>query len=166
MQQQKDSFRTTIVNQYRRLVDGTVKAALAIDAPPEGWARTARKAFGIPIPIISKRSGLSKAEIFRIERGEVEGKVQLDTLRRLAQAMDCELHYAIVPRKKVDALISEKAHEAAVRIVSEMSTHMKLEMQGLSKHQVDDQVRMVQSQLLSMSSQSFWKKLEAIESDC
>lgn len=165
MLQQKDSFRATVVKQYRRLVDSTVEAAQSIDAPTEGWARTVRKALGIPIPIISKRSGLSKAEIFRIERREVEGKVQLDTLRRLAQAMDCELHYAIVPRKKVDELISEKAHEAAVRIVSEMSTHMKLEMQGLSKRQVDDQVRMVLSQLLSMSSQSFWNKLESIECD-
>ena len=165
MLQQKDSFRRTVVKQYRRLVDGSIKSALAIDTPPEGWARTVRKALGIPIPIISKRSGLSKAEIFRIERGEAEGKVQLDTLRRLAQAMDCELHYAIVPRKEVDKLISEKAHEAAVRIVSEMSTHMKLEMQGLSKRQIDDQVLMVQSQLLSMSSQSFLNKLESIERD-
>ncbi len=165
MLQQKDSFRATVVKQYRRLVDGTVKAALTIDTPPEGWARTVRKALGIPISIISKRSGLSKAEIFRIERREVDGKVQLDTLRRLAQAMDCELHYAIVPRRKVDELISEKAHEAAVRIVSEMSTHMELEMQGLSKRQIDDQVRVVQSQLLGMSSQSFWNKLESIGRD-
>lgn len=165
MLQQKDSFRRTVVKQYRRLVDGAIKSALAIETPPEGWARTVRKALGIPIPIISKRSGLSKAEIFRIERQEAGGKVQLDTLRRLAQAMDCELHYAIVPRKKVDELISEKAYEAAVRIVSEMSTHMKLEMQGLSKRQIDDQVLMVQNQLLSMSSQSFWNKLESIERD-
>ena len=165
MLHQKDSFRETVVKQYRKLVDGAAKSALDIDTPPEGWARTVRKALGIPIPIISKRSGLSKAEIFRIERREVDGKVQLDTLRRLAQAMGCELHYAIVPRKKVDELISEKAHEAAVRIVSEMSSHMKLEMQGLSKSQIEEQVRMVQSQLLSMSSQSFWKKLESTQRD-
>lgn len=162
---QKDSFKATVVKQYRRLVDKVVKSALTIDTPPEGWARTVRKALGIPITVISKRSGLSKAEIFRIERRELDGKVQLDTLRRLAQAMDCDLYYAISPRKTVDELISEKAHEAAVRIVSEMSTHMNLEMQGLSQSQIEDQVRMVQSQLLSMSSQSFWNRVESIQRD-
>jgi transcriptional regulator with XRE-family HTH domain len=62
---------------------------------------------------VARRAGISAARVVQIERNERKGKVQLDTLGRLAAALDCRLVYAFVPRTSFEAMVLEQARRRA-----------------------------------------------------
>jgi predicted DNA-binding mobile mystery protein A len=63
------------------------------------WLRTLRQALGVPVEEFAQRLGVNQREIFRLEKYEEEARIQLGTLRRAAEALDCELVYALTPRR-------------------------------------------------------------------
>jgi transcriptional regulator with XRE-family HTH domain len=64
-----------------------------------GWLRTVRMLVGIPAVEAAKRIGVEVHEIFRRERAEVRGVIGLQSLRRAAEALDCELVYGLIPKE-------------------------------------------------------------------
>ena len=77
--------------------------------------------------------GVNQATALRIEKREAEGKVTLDILKRAADAMDCKLVYAIVPKEQysnLDDIINEHAESFARRILKRTEHTMQLEKQG------------------------------------
>jgi hypothetical protein len=65
----------------------------------EGWLRSVRLTVGMPVEELARRQGVSEREIFRQEKTERESRITLWALRRAAEAMDCELNYALVPKR-------------------------------------------------------------------
>jgi transcriptional regulator with XRE-family HTH domain len=65
----------------------------------KGWLREIRLAVGITAPELAKRAGISRSEVFRGEEREELRTISLATLARLAEAMDCRLVYAVIPKK-------------------------------------------------------------------
>jgi transcriptional regulator with XRE-family HTH domain len=65
----------------------------------DGWLRAVRLAVGITVEELACRQGVQQREIFRLERAERESRITLAALRRAAGAMDCELTYALTPRR-------------------------------------------------------------------
>ena len=63
------------------------------------WLRGVRRATGIPVKEVARRLGVTKYEVLRQEKAEMESRIQLATLRRAAEALDCELVYALKPRE-------------------------------------------------------------------
>jgi predicted DNA-binding mobile mystery protein A len=63
---------------------------------------------------LGKRMGVSGATVGEIEANEREGGIRLSTLRRAANAMDCELVYAFVPRDSLERTVLRQA-EAVLR---------------------------------------------------
>jgi predicted DNA-binding mobile mystery protein A len=82
--------------------------------PPRGWTRAIRDAFGMTAGQLGARMGVSQPTIQKLERSEQEGTIQVSSLRRLAEALDCELVYVFVPRQPL-----EKRYEAAARAVAD-----------------------------------------------
>jgi predicted DNA-binding mobile mystery protein A len=64
-----------------------------------GWLRALRQTLEIPVDEFARRLGVSRREVFRLEKSEEEARIQLGTLRRAAEALDCELIYALTPRQ-------------------------------------------------------------------
>ncbi len=65
----------------------------------EGWLRTVRRAVGIPVAQAAGRIGVKKDEVFRMEHAERRGAIELQTLRRAAEALGCEVVYGLTPRE-------------------------------------------------------------------
>ncbi len=65
----------------------------------QGWLRTVRQIVGIPAAEAAERIGVEQGEIFRAEYTEGRGVIELHTLRRAAEALDCELVYGLVPKE-------------------------------------------------------------------
>jgi predicted DNA-binding mobile mystery protein A len=59
--------------------------------------------------------GIKQPSIVAIEQSEVKGTIELATLRRVAEALDCTLIYAFVPKKQLDAMVRERARLFAHR---------------------------------------------------
>jgi transcriptional regulator with XRE-family HTH domain len=53
----------------------------------------------MPAIEFARRMGVQEREVYRMERAEEESRIELGSLRRAAEALDCELIYALTPRK-------------------------------------------------------------------
>ncbi len=78
---------------------------------------------------VAARAGISQPSVTRAEQGEAEGTIQLDTLRRMAAAMDCVVVYAIVPRRSLQETVEAQARRVAERELARVSRLMALEDQ-------------------------------------
>jgi hypothetical protein len=56
--------------------------------------------------------------------------VRLDTLRRAADALGCDLVYLLVPRRPLDAVVRDRARELARGQVAAVQQTMRLEGQA------------------------------------
>src|SRR5262245_27532719 len=70
--------------------------------PPRGWVRAIRDALGMSSRQLANRMGQSQPAVTKLERSEASGGARLDSLRRAADALDCDLVYALVPRTSLE----------------------------------------------------------------
>lgn len=125
--------------------------------PKEGWVRTLRKALGMSGPQLAKRLGMSKSQASQMERMEVEDRITLKQLRRVADSLDCDLMYALVPRKPVEIMLRDRAREKAQQLVGKTNVQMKLEAQQLSNEQLVVQIEMETERLLREMPRNLWE---------
>jgi len=103
--------------------------------PRAGWLKAIRGALGLSTTQLAKRMGVDQAHAYRLEQREVVGSVTLDSLKRAAEAMDCDLIYAIVPKKKfknLDDILSQRAMSLAKKLHDRVEHSMRLEAQESS----------------------------------
>lgn len=98
--------------------------------PPAGWIRAIRDALGMSGPDLAHRMGVSAATVSDIERSERDGTARLDTLKRAADALDCDLVYLLVPRRSLTATVEQRALNHVRGHVSAVARAMTLESQG------------------------------------
>jgi predicted DNA-binding mobile mystery protein A len=98
--------------------------------PPKGWIRAIRDAIGMTGGQLASRLGVRPQTIDAIEKSEAAGSIQLNTLRRAAEALDCALVYALVPRTSLDSTVNRRARKIAARDLQRVAHTMKLEAQA------------------------------------
>jgi len=91
--------------------------------PKAGWVREIRDALGISQSQLAARAGLARATVQQMERAEGRRRITLLSLDRLAQAMGCQVAFAIVP--KSGTLQDVRARQALAR--AELLIREKLE---------------------------------------
>lgn len=118
----------TAFAQINRRIEGlrVVKEKASVR---DGWINYMRTALGLTLSELAKLVSLSTATVAQAERREVEGQVSLSTLKKMAEAMDCDLVYAFVPKKELKTLIHDRAFEKARKALNVAGLHMKLENQ-------------------------------------
>jgi predicted DNA-binding mobile mystery protein A len=92
------TVKNTVLQQYRFIANSSLGLKLP-SVPKEGWVRTVRKALGMSGAQLAGRLGLSRNRISVLERKEVESEITLNQLRDLAEQLNCDLTYALVPRR-------------------------------------------------------------------
>ena len=149
-------MKQIISDQYRLKINQLLDLG-HISRPKEGWIRTLRKALGISGPQLAKRLTLSKSQVSQMERMEVEDRITLKQLRRVADSLECDLVYGLVPRKPVDEMIRDRATFKAKELVSKADVQMKLESQQLSREQLDVQIRTEVERLMRDMPRELWE---------
>lgn len=97
--------------------------------PPKGWIRALRDAIGMSGAQLATRMGIRPQTVDAIEKSEAAGSVQLNTLRRAAEALDCTLVYALVPNASLETAVNERARKIAMRELQRVAHTMRLEAQ-------------------------------------
>lgn len=126
---------TTFAQINRRLE--SIRAVKEKAAVREGWIKYMRNAFGLTIAELAKLLSIAPVTLAKTEKREIEGHVTLATLKRIAEAMDCELVYGFVPKKEMKTLIHEKAFEKARKTLGIADLHMKLEDQKVQGDEME-----------------------------
>jgi predicted DNA-binding mobile mystery protein A len=62
---------------------------------------------------LGKRMDISQPRASRLERAEVEGTIRLSTLSRAAEALNCTLHYVLVPDEPLEDIVLRQADRKA-----------------------------------------------------
>jgi len=115
--------------------------------PQKGWLRAVREALGLTLEQIGKSTHTTRQRIKAFEQAEAENRITLASLRRVAEAMDCELVYAVVPKSGTLRDLAEKSARAeATKRVLAVEHTMALEDQaagGLTQTIADETKRIL-----------------------
>jgi len=125
--------------------------------PPRGWVKAIREALGMTTRQLAKRIGVVQSRAVDIEKAEVTGSITLESLERAARALDCELVYALVPRKPLETVIEERATNLAKSRVKAARHSMALEDQSLDEADEREQIRQFAKQLVEKSGSRLWE---------
>jgi predicted DNA-binding mobile mystery protein A len=98
--------------------------------PSGGWLASVREALGISLAEIGRRMRVPRQNVQKFERAEADDRITLGTLRRSADAMGCNLIYALVPKVGSFADLAERrVREGVARDVQRVVHTMALEDQ-------------------------------------
>jgi predicted DNA-binding mobile mystery protein A len=90
---------------------------------------------------LAERLGTTAGAVTRLEQSEAADRIRLDTLRRAADALGCDLVYLLVPRRPLTAVVRDRARELAHRQVAATEQTMRLEGQATGQaRQMEDQL--------------------------
>ena len=128
-------------------------------SPPRGgWVRAIREALGMTQGQLAARVGVARQSVQDLENAEADRRITLDSLDRLARAMDCRVVYALVPEgESLDAL-RERQAKALAKVMLESTGHsMTLEAQGVSDSAMERQHEFLTQSLLRGSPRKLWR---------
>ena len=117
-----------------------LKPAERFRAPPKGWVRAVRDALGMSGVQFARRLRVQPPSVAALEASEESGTIQLKTLRRAAEALDCTLVYALVPNDTLEGAVRARARKIALRDLGRVSHTMKLEAQETPDGSTDERL--------------------------
>ena len=132
------------------------KAAKLSARPRNGWVQAIRESLGMSGAALARRLGMSQAGVHKLETSEATDAITLASLRKLAQALDCELQYALVPRTSLAQHIQDQAHHVAKQRMQPIAHTMALEDQVVSHTMHKQQHDQLVKQLLEGSRRQLW----------
>ncbi len=124
--------------------------------PGKGWIRAIRDTIGMTGEQLAKRLNINKQRVSRIEHDEKLGKVKIETLRNVAEAMDCVFVYAFVPRDSLAQTVKEQAEVIAKKRMARSNQMMRLEKQELSETEKVKAMQNLIDEIVERMPKSLW----------
>lgn len=121
------------------------------------WSRYIRNTLGMSVSQLAKRLKIHQSSASRLEKREVDQTLTIKKLRQMADAMECDLAYAFIPRKTIDEIVFRQAKEKALKSIEQSDTHMSLENQKVT---TDFKERLENLIKEKMYSKYLWDKNE------
>ncbi len=123
------------------------------------WTQYIRKALGMSVHQLAQRAGLATPTIYKIERSEKSDQLTLQTLKTVAEAMDCEFVYAFVPQRPLEEMIESQAQKRAKTVIKQANLQMEYEDQTVSRKETSAQYKELVESL--KSSKTLWDDTQA-----
>ena len=143
----------------RQQLDTTLKRykPIAELAPPlKGWVRAIRDALGMTGTQLAERLNVNQQRIARIEQDERLGNVTINTMRNVAQAMDCVFVYGLVPKDTLEQTVRNRAQSVAKKRMARSDQTMRLEKQELSDKEKQKAFKSLVEDITSSMPKSLW----------
>jgi predicted DNA-binding mobile mystery protein A len=126
--------------------------------PGAGWIKTLRLALSMSAEQFADRLGLKRGRINQLENAEVHDAVTLRALKEAANALECELVYAIVPKGNatLEDIIKDRAKQIADEQVGRVAHSMSLESQTIDADTLKIQKDELSRSLAEHLNKKFW----------
>jgi predicted DNA-binding mobile mystery protein A len=125
--------------------------------PPAGWVASIRTALGMSTVALAGRLNMTPAGVRKLEKAEMHRTISLASLDKLAQALECEVRYALVPRKSLDELMRDQAVRKATEEFASVSRTMELEEQSVASGRQKQQIDILAQEILDGSFRDLWR---------
>ncbi len=96
--------------QSRKTLDAMLRKVKRINhlRQPRVWIRDIREALGMNAKQFARRLGVRQPAIAAMEKSEQMGTVKIGTLRKAAEALECQLIYALVPKISLENIVHSR----------------------------------------------------------
>ena len=121
--------------------------------PVRGWIRAIREGLGMTAEQLAKRLHVTQPSVVALEQSEAKGTIELATLRRVAEALDCTLVYALVPNKPLEETVRERARKFIRRRLAAVEHSMLLEDQTVTERDAEARLEEI---LRETNPRKFW----------
>jgi predicted DNA-binding mobile mystery protein A len=105
---------------------------------------------------LAKRLGRKPQTALDLQEREAAETIQLNTLREMAEALDCELVYAVVPKISLANMVEARARAVARETLRRTGHSMELERQGLGVREKELALEREIERLLAGSRRRLW----------
>ena len=116
-----------------------------------GWIKTVREAIGMTVSQLAARLGVTQPRITKMESNE--DNLKLSTMKKAAEAMNCEFVYYFKPRTTFQNLVDEQAQKKAAEVLKTVNVNMALENQEIAE---DEAVKDFASDLINTKIKQIW----------
>ena len=141
----KPEFRRLRLSQLQRALTPFL-AAKQTTRPQKGWIRAIREATGITVRDLAKRLGKAPSVAAHLEGSEAEYRITLGSLREAADALGCQLVYALVPKSgNIQELAEQRVRTEAAENVRAVEHSMALEGQAVGgiEDKIDEETKRI-----------------------
>ena len=128
-----------------------LKSAKNIVPQSSGWIKTVREAIGMTVSQLAARLGVTQPRITKMESNE--DNLKLSTMKKAAEAMNCEFVYYFKPRTTFQNLVDEQAQKKAAEVLKTVNVNMALENQEIAE---DEAVKDFASDLINTKIKQIW----------
>ena len=128
-----------------------LKSAKNIVPQPFGWIKTVREAIGMTVSQLAARLGVTQPRITKMESNE--DNLKLSTMKKVAEAMNCEFVYYFKPKTTFQNLVEEQAQKKAAEVLKTVNVNMALENQEIAE---DEAVKDFASDLINTKIKQIW----------
>ena len=128
-----------------------LKSAKNIVPQPSSWIKTVREAIGMTVSQLAARLGVTQPRITKMESNE--DNLKLSTMKKAAEAMNCEFVYYFKPRTTFQNLVDEQAQKKAAEVLKTVNVNMALENQEIAE---DEAVKDFASDLINTKIKQIW----------
>lgn len=125
--------------------------------PKQGWIRTIRQALGMTADDLALRLGVSGTAVRLLEKSETNSTIQLDSLQRVANALDCDVVVSLKPRIPLREMVQLQARMRAHEIAQRVSVTMALEDQAVDSDFIHSKIESIYEELLN--SRGLWHEI-------
>ena len=126
--------------------------------PPRGWLKAIREALGMTTAQLGRRLGVVQSRVVAIEQAEAKGTITLNSLEKAAQALDCRLVYALMPKQPLEDIVEQRASLLAKSRLKSTGHTMTLEAQGVDATDESEQLKRLIRQLVEKSGSKLWEE--------
>lgn len=126
------------------------------EVPSKGWIRSLREALAMSHYQLAKRIRVSQPTVVNWEQREAKGTITLNSLKKVADAMQCDLVYALVPRKPLEKILKDRALQVASASVEQVAHSMGLEDQRTSAAHRKTVLKQTARRLLEDKPRRLW----------
>ena len=147
-----------MIRQLDRQLKEWHKASQLCGKPRIGWIKTVRKALNMTAEELGHRLGLTRGRINQLERAEVYDAVTLRALKEVANALGCEVVYAIIPKdhSTLEDIIKTRAEQIAEERIVNVAHSMSLEDQSVDSDILRMQKEELTKSLIEHLNKKFW----------
>ena len=119
------NIKKQLIKSYQKKFDKFKE--IVMEKPLQGWIKTIRELLGMTTIQFSKKLKISQPRLVFMEKNEKN--LKLSTMEKIADELNCDFVYALVPREKINNIIYNRAKQKALQIVNKVNNNMSLENQ-------------------------------------
>jgi len=158
------------ISTYRFMIKSTKKLRLVqmsnkikslsrvdVNIPEKGWINAIRTTLGMSMNQLAKKTKKTPQAIHKLERSEAKGKITLQSLNEVAQALEMKVVYGLIPIEgSLEDIIHQRATKLAIEIVKRTNRTMTLEDQQVSEKRLRKEVKELTKEIVDEMPRKLW----------